>query len=124
MLTIIDYETDGIEKRPEYPPVPVGVAIKRASSCRYLAWGHPSENNCTRNDARDILRNHLKHDKCVFHNSAFDIDVGQTHLGLPFPNDFEDTLFLGYLRDPRQKSLSLKPMADHRLNMTPNEQQE
>jgi DNA polymerase-1 len=104
--------------------MPVGVAIKRASSCRYLAWGHPSENNCTRKEATGILRNHLKHDKCLFHNSAFDIDVGQTHLGLPFPRDFEDTLFLGYLRDPRQRSLALKPMADQWLNMPPDEQQQ
>ncbi len=122
MLASVDFETKGIEKRPDYPPVPVGVAIKRGASNRYLAWGHPCENNCTKAKARRELRDIYKTDKVVFHNSAFDIDVGETHLGLPFPNDFEDTLFLGYLRDPRQRSLALKPMADQWLDMPPDEQ--
>ena len=124
MLTIVDFETKGIENRPDYPPAPVGVSIRRRGRGKYYAWGHPCENNSDGTDAVALLRDIYKTDKVVFHHSAFDIDVGQTHLGLPFPNDFEDTLFLGYLRDPRQVSLALKPMADTWLDMPPDEQQE
>lgn len=124
VLTTVDFETDAIEKRPEYPPRPVGVSIRRRGRGKYYAWGHPCENNCTKDEARRVLLDVYKNDKCVFHNAAFDIDVGETHLNLPWPRDWEDTLFLGYLRDPRQASLSLKPMADHWLDMPPDEQTE
>ena len=124
MLTTVDFETKGIENRPDYPPEPVGVSIRRRGRGKYYAWGHPCENNCVKADARRVLVDVYKTDKVVFHHSAFDIDVGQTHLRLPIPNDFEDTLFLGYLRDPRQISLALKPMADTWLDMPPDEQQE
>ena len=124
MLTTVDFETKGIENRPDYPPEPVGVSIRRRGRGKYYAWGHPCENNCVKADARRVLVDVYKTDKVVFHHSAFDLDVGQTHLRLPMPNDFEDTLFLGYLRDPRQISLALKPMADTWLDMPPDEQQE
>ncbi len=123
-LATVDFETDEIKNRPEYPPVPVGVSIRRRGRGKYYAWGHPTENNCTKAQARKALKEVYRECKCVFHNAAFDIDVGETHLSLPFPRDFEDTLFLGYLYDPRQKSLALKPMADAHLDMPPDEQTE
>lgn len=124
-LTTIDFETDEIKNRPEYPPIPVGVSIRKRGRGKYYAWGHPSENNCTKAEARRALLDAFKNDNCLFHNGAFDIDVGQTHLNLPFPKrEFHDTLFLGYLYDPRQRSLSLKPMADAHLDMPPDEQTE
>ncbi len=124
MLTTVDYETNAIESRPEYPPVPVGVSIRRRGRAKYWAWGHPIQNNCTKAEARKELIDVYKNDRVIFHHAAFDIDVGQTHLRLPFPREFEDTLFLSYLRDPRQKSLALKPLADHWLEMPPDEQTE
>lgn len=123
MLTIVDFETDEIVNRPEYPPVPVGVSIRRRGRAKYWAWGHPVENNCTKTDARRALIDIYKNDTVVFHHAAFDIDVGQTHLRLPFPQRFEDTLFLTYLRDPRQQSLALKSVANVWLDMPPEEQQ-
>lgn len=124
MLTTVDFETDAIEKRPEYPPRPVGVSIRRRGRAKYYAWGHPTENNCTKAEARRVLVDVFKNDTCVFHNAAFDIDVAQTHLRIHPPRLFEDTLFLAYLRDPRQMSLSLKPLADKWLDMPPDEQTE
>lgn len=123
-LAIVDFETNKIENRPVYPPRPVGVSIRKRGRGRYYAWGHPCENNCTKDAARKALVEVYKNYNVAFHNAAFDIDVGQTHVGLPFPDEFEDTLFLGYLRDPRQRSLALKPMADYWLDMPPDEQTE
>lgn len=124
MATTVDFETDAIESRPEYPPRPVGVSIRRRGRGKYWAWGHPVENNCTKAEARAALIDVYKNDRVIFHHAAFDIDVGQTHLRLPFPREFEDTLFLTYLRDPRQNSLALKPVAEKWLAMPPDEQTE
>jgi len=84
------------------------------------------ENNCTKQEAVRVLRGLYK-DKdvaCVFHNCAFDIDVGLVHLNLPWPHRYEDTEFLSYLFDPREESLGLKPLADKYLDMPPDEQTE
>lgn len=118
----IDFETDKIEKRPEYPPIPAGVAIEFQRKREYLAWGHPTGNNCTKAKAKKILKDHFRHRKCIFHNAPFDIEVGMKHLDLPFPEDFEDTLVLAYLHDPRDDSLGLKEWTDKYLDLPPDEQ--
>ena len=54
---VADFETEAIEPRPYYPPRPVGVAIRwPGRKTQYHAWGHPTENNCTFDDARRRLR--------------------------------------------------------------------
>ena len=123
-LATIDYETEAIEDRPDYPPKPVGVAIKAGRMKRYMAWGHPTENNCTKAEAVKILRGLFRTHECIFHNSAFDIDVGEVHLKLKQPKVIHDTEFLAYLDDPRAKSLALKKLAEDRLGMPPDEQTE
>ena len=124
-ITPVDFETKKIELRPEYPPEPVGVAVKWQGRWKYMAWGHPTKNNCTKAEARKVLTYIYTHERPVFHHAAFDITVGTTHLGLPFPkNDFHDTLFLAYLFDPREPNLGLKVLADVHLGMPPEEQQE
>ena len=120
----IDFETKGIEQRPKYPPVPVGVALQIDGINEYLAWGHPENNNIKKGEAKRILKQKYKTITPVFHNSEFDIDVGSTHLGLPMPKEFHDTLFLAYLYDPRSPTLSLKPLADMHLNLPAEEQDE
>lgn len=120
--TVVDFETDAIEDRPKYPPRPVGVALLEKNGDKsYLAWGHPTENNCTRQQARDKLKS-LWSRPLLFHNAAFDIEVAMEHLGLPMPEYWDDTLILAYLSDPRAPSLSLKPMAASILKMPPDEQ--
>lgn len=124
-LATIDYETEAIGDRPEhYPPKPVGVAIKARGRTKYWAWGHPTENNCTVDDVRPILLDHHKNARCIFHNCAFDIEVGEKYLDLPFPNVYEDTEFLAFLNDPREPSLALKKLAEVHLDMPPDEQNE
>lgn len=121
-LAAVDYETEAIEDRPAYPPKPVGAAYKVGATHRYLAWGHPTQNNCTRAQAIKILRPIYRNHDVVFHNAAFDLDVGETHLGLRNPKVVHDTQFLAYLVDPRYESLALKWLADHLLDMKPQEQ--
>lgn len=117
----VDFETEAIEKRPVYPPVPVGVSINN----KYYSWGHPTENNCTKTEAKKLLKQVFTQDIPLFHNAAFDIAVAMSHMGCPFPKiDFHDTMLLAFLYDPRAKSLSLKPMADLYLDMPPEEQLE
>ena len=50
-LAAIDAETGPIRSRPEYPPRAVGYAIKYGRTKKYLAFGHPSGNNCTKAQA-------------------------------------------------------------------------
>jgi DNA polymerase I-like protein with 3'-5' exonuclease and polymerase domains len=124
-LATIDYETEAIGDRPDaYPPKPVGVAIKARGRVKYWAWGHPTGNNCTVDDVRPILLDHHKNARCIFHNCAFDIEVGTKWLDLPFPNVYDDTEFLAFLNDPREPSLALKKLAEVHLDMPPDEQDE
>lgn len=127
-VTALDFETEGIQGRPVYPPKPVGVAIAvPGEKPEYWAWGHPTENNCT----RDLAIRRLKQvgwrrgatEEMVFHHSKFDQDVAETHLGLiqlP-PHRFHDTLFLAFLADPHSPSLQLKTLAERILKIPPTE---
>ena len=119
----VDFETHGIENRPDYPPVPVGVATKLGGKNVYLAWGHPSGNNCIKSEAIKILRDIFSNHVPVFHNAAFDLAVALKHMGQKMPkHGFHDTLFLAYLNDPRDPSLSLKPLSEKYLGLKPMEQ--
>lgn len=124
----IDFETEAIEPYPKYPPKPVGVSIwyDGAEEPIYMAWGHPSENNCTVEEGRAAL-SRIWFDEILFHNARFDTEVADVHLGLPYPNDptrVHDTMFLLYLQDPQAETLSLKPSAHRILNIAPEEQEE
>lgn len=122
-IATIDYETKCIEPRPDYPPEPVGVALKYKRIKKYFAWGHPTENNCTKREAIKLLKDiYDEAESVTFHNGAFDIYVGIEHMGLWFPDRWDDTLFLAYLHDPRDETLALKPLADKYLDMPPEEQ--
>lgn len=122
---VIDFETFGIEGRPNYPPVPVGVSIKYpGKKPQYYAWGHPSENNCTYPDAVAALRAAFcSGSDLLFQNGKFDVDVAEAHMGMPRLewSRYHDTLFLLFLDDPHQKELGLKPSADRLLQMPPEE---
>lgn len=129
---VVDFETGAIEPRPKYPPEPVGVALAelnargRVVRARYLAWGHPTKNNTTRERAVAELRDLWRDDgaELIFHNAKFDLDVASARLGLTLPGwrRWHDTIFLLYLDDPRAPSLSLKPASARLLNLPPNEQ--
>jgi DNA polymerase I-like protein with 3'-5' exonuclease and polymerase domains len=125
----IDFETFAIEKRPKYPPKPVGVAIyEPKKDPYYLAWGHPEENNCSKEWARQKLSDLWCGPRpLLFHNAKFDLEVGHQHLHLPLvpPSGFaHDTMILAYLADPRLDKLSLKDLAQRFLSLEPEEQSE
>ena len=129
---VIDFETFGIEGRPKYPPVPVGVSIKWPDEKRphYYAWGHLSGNNCSWGEAQEALAQAWahgeRHDGLLFQNGKFDIDVAETHMDMPRLDwsKYHDTLYLLFLDDPHQIELGLKPSAARLLNMPPEEQDE
>lgn len=126
-VTTLDFETEGIEPWPAYPPKPVGLAIRSTQGeLKYLAWGHPSENNSTYEEAKRTLAA-VWDTPLLFHNSSFDIEVAMKWFGLPYPSNplnVHDTLFQLFLYDPHADNLSLKPSAARILHMPPEEQDE
>lgn len=121
----IDFETEPIRPRPNYPPKPVSVAIKYgAGPAVFYAWGHPTGNNCTKAAAAKALKAAWKSGlPLLFHNAGFDLDVAKTHFGLELPawQRIHDTLPMLFLRDPYAKSFSLKPASEDILKMKPEE---
>lgn len=122
----IDLETFGIEGRPKYPPMPVGVSIKYpGKKAKYYAFGHLTGNNCCWSEAKDAVAKAYNHkDGVLFQNAKFDVDVIEVHFGLPVPSwdKIEDTTFLLFLDDPHQMELGLKPSATRLLGLPADEQ--
>lgn len=128
-IITLDYETDGIQARPDYPPKPVSLSYKIGNKpSKFLAWGHPCENNCVSLDAYKLLLEWWNDPRVtmLFHNAKFELEVTYHHFGLPMLpyNRYEDSMVIAYLHDPREVNLELKKLADKYLNMPPNEQEE
>ena len=121
-IVTVDFETEGIKRRPEYPPKPVGVAIKiGGKKSVYMSWGHPEKNNCTFKEAKKELKRLLNF-PMLFHNCKFDLEVMKVSFGL-FPKEYHDTMFLSFLHNPHERILSLKPLSEKYLDMPPEEQE-
>jgi DNA polymerase I-like protein with 3'-5' exonuclease and polymerase domains len=122
----VDFETFGVEGRPKYPPIPVGVSIKYpGKKATYYAWGHPTGNNCCWSEGAAELKKAWAHkDGVLFQNGKFDVDVAEVHFGLPIPawDKIHDTMFLLFLDDPHQIQLGLKPSATRLLGLPADEQ--
>jgi DNA polymerase I-like protein with 3'-5' exonuclease and polymerase domains len=123
---VVDFETGKIQRRPLYPPFPVGVSIKMPGErkAKYYAWAHPAKNNCSENQAKAALHKAWSvKDGVLFHNGKFDYDVATTRLDFPKLSwdKIHDTLFLLFLYDPHARNLSLKPSAERLLGMPPEE---
>lgn len=126
-ILTLDFETQAIGDRPGgWPPEPVGVALlPDNSNAAYLAWGHPTGNNCDRDAAvQTILRVSAGHDTILCHNAPFDIAVMEERLGLVWRKRIDDTLVTAFMADPYAPSLSLKPLAQRHLGMAPSERDE
>jgi DNA polymerase-1 len=87
---------------------------------RYYGWGHPGRNPHTFEQGRRALAR-VWDKPLVFHNCKFDIGVAIEHMGLPWPQRYDDTMFQTYLVDPLAKSLKLKGLAQKWLGMDPEE---
>jgi DNA polymerase I-like protein with 3'-5' exonuclease and polymerase domains len=126
-VAFIDFETKSIQVRPDYPPKPVGCAIKLPGKPgQYLAWGHPVENNTTELEAQKLLASIWSEYDISMHNAKFDLDVGFTHLDLPMPatENWHDTMILAYLDDPHAHALQLKVLSEKLLKRIPVERDE
>lgn len=124
--TTVDFETHGIDARPHYPPVPVGVSIRKwGKKSKYYAWGHLQGNNCSYGEAKAALEEaYANPDGILCQNGKFDVDVAEVHMDLPIPkwDRVHDTMFLLFLDDPHQIELGLKPSATRLLGLPPDEQ--
>lgn len=115
---VVDFETKGIKPAPFYPPEPIGVAVSLPGKRpRYYAFGHKTGNNCTKREAIEVLKRVIRDYDVCFHNGAFDMAVWNQHLGLPWLDDYHDTLFLLFLNNPRELTYSLKPSAEKWLGI-------
>jgi DNA polymerase I-like protein with 3'-5' exonuclease and polymerase domains len=128
-VIVLDYETEGIQARPWYPPKPVGVALRFPGERRgrYYGWGHPTNNNCHETEALGALARAWRSGLPILcQHGKFDLDVAETHHGLPaLPWErTHDTEYQLFLHDPHAKSLSLKPSAERILGMPPEERDE
>lgn len=131
MITL-DFETTAIEGNPiATPPDPVGVAVwVPGKDPFYAAWGHPTENNCTREKGLKYVWNIIMDTEhpILFHNAPFDLAVCDGVFGSGWRyqdwNRIHDTQYLIFLDDPYASTLSLKPSAARYLDMPPEEQDE
>lgn len=124
----IDFETEKIQQRPLYPPRPVSVSIKyHGKKPKFYAWGHPTENTCSFEEARAAVLQAFEHeDGICCQNGKFDVDVAEVFMGTPrlHWSKYHDSMFLIFLHNPHAKTYSLKPTAEALLDMPPEEQDE
>ncbi len=128
MFYALDFESEGIDTRPNYPPKPVGLAVaypKDATdyTATYLSWGHPSGNDETEENAKALVRRLFndKDNQFVFHNAPFDCSIIEEKWDIQVPWDrVHDTMLMAFLHDPYGE-LGLKPLAERYLGMPPTE---
>jgi len=126
----LDFETEGIEARPTYPPKPVGLAVHDPTgqfTDGYFAFGHITGNNTTFDAVRRMMGEMYDSNRPLcFHNALFDLDVANIHFGLAIPDAsrLHDTLILSFLYDPHVPSLSLKDLVVHWSLARPEERDE
>ena len=122
----IDFETKKATNGSNYSPQPVGVSIKHNNEpSKYFAWAHPSNSNCTYNDAlSELTRAHKSGEELLCHNAKFDLRICLEHFGLqiPEPEHIHDTMIMAYLIDAREPSLGLKDLAYKYCGMPPDAQ--
>ena len=124
-VVTIDFETTAVAPRPEFPPRPVGVAIKLPGApARYYGWGHPTNNTASFQDAVHALEEAINTGlPVVAHNTKFDLAVLEERMGIALPPAarLHDTMILAHLSNPYEPSFALKPLADKHLGMPPTE---
>ena len=107
-LITIDFESEGIDSNVIVkPPKSVGVSIKWDNKAsEYYAYGHPTGNNCTRQDAERALAHATKNKghELLFHNAPFDISILREEFRFNLdewdPCNIHDTQYLIFLQNP------------------------
>lgn len=125
-LVAYDFETEEIKDYPQYPPKPVGISIyEKGGTPHYYAWGHPTGNNCTEDEATQAISKywHSAEYELIAWNSPFDRLICHVHWGLPLSSAAKqhDGLVLAFLLDPHARELGLKPVAEKELGLPPEE---
>lgn len=125
MILVLDFESDGIEARPAYPPTPRGLAVYRTdinTGPDYFAWGHPTDNNCKESNVIMHVKEWLaRADKIIMHNAPFDGAILEEKWKLKVPwEKVEDTMVMAFIDNPHGE-LSLKPLAEQHLGLPPAE---
>ncbi len=125
-MIVVDFETVAINGNTTvHPPQPVGVSIYRPGKDKpkYWAWGHPSENNCTFEDAkRQIGLVCTSGEDLLFHNAKFDLAIIEQHFRMRVdPMRVFDTMYDIFFTDPYSPNLGLKSSAERLLGVPPDE---
>lgn len=121
-LVGVDAETHPIRSRPDYPPRAVGYALQvEGRRPEYLAFGHPSQNNCTRAEAIARIKDACREGTPVFHHADFDTEVLAAD-GYRVKGTYHDTMRLAFINEPRSMDLGLKTQAHQHLGRPPEEQ--
>ena len=124
----IDFETEKANNGTPMAPMPVGVSIKDNNNpSKYFAWGHPTSNNSSYEEAREELEKvYNSHRQILCHNAKFDLRICLEYFNLPIPEPhlILDTMIMAYLIDAREDSLALKNLANKYCGMPPDEQKD
>ena len=123
---VVDCETMPRRDRPDYPPAIVGVAVSLpGGEPRYYAFGHPTRNNCTADEARQAVAQAYQCENIVFHNANFDIECIEKHFKLFLSTtQVHDTMHMLFLHDPSIRAVGLKDAAEKLLGEKPTERDE
>jgi DNA polymerase-1 len=121
MLITLDFETEAIVGNPMVrPPKPVGLAVLRTNrECDGL---YLTDWELMKTAWREVL---ASNEPLLFQNAPFDLSVGLHWLGGEEPKweRVHDTMFILFQTNPYSHSLSLKPSADHYLDLPPQEEE-
>lgn len=126
-MYVLDFETHPIVDFAPLLPEPVGCSIVGPDHPpHYYAWGHPTENNCTKEQFAFILRAIWDKEILTHNGATFDIPIAEHWFGLPRRDPLltHDTLFIAYLHNPHARSLGLKDLAADWLGIPPDAQSE
>lgn len=124
MIPVIDFETKAIVSGSGLAPKPVGVSIgflEDINSHRYYSFGHPTNNNCTEEEAKAALAA-VWGPGMIFHHGKFDQAVAIEHWGFQWVDDYHDTMYLIYLDNPVSTTVALKTSSERILGLPPDEQ--
>lgn len=125
MLISLDIETEAIVEGAPCLPKPVGIALTwEDGRSKYLAFGHPTENNCTWEDAQYVLDEIWDWEWVTHNGCSFDVEVLTHWFNMPKRDPLltHDTMFLAYLHNPHAPSLRLKDLANDWLGIPPDAQ--
>lgn len=133
MILTLDFETHGIEEYPNYPPYPIGVAMKWDSdSAVYHSWGHVNGGNTTtfengRERVRDaVVKVVSEGGHLLCHNTKFELSVMSKWFRIPLlaPTYLYDTMIEAPIVDPYIGKIGLKQLAHIHLGLPPDERDE